>query len=100
MGNTIQPTPNELLRDLLYRFATMTDCLAAQNLLLYELIRLAPTDTIRQLHDTLLSTDSKFPREKAVKEIAAELVSAALNGVQPKNMRDILKIIPGGKSDS
>lgn len=94
-----------ILSGLMLRFKMVTDQLSAHELLLSQLIQLVPTTHIPQLLDTLQKTAATHQhpddplREPA--RAAYEYAAAVMNGAPPeKNMRDILKVIPGGKSDS
>lgn len=86
-----------ILLDLVERYRVMETYVNAHQLLIHELIRLSPTDTTQQLLSLLRTNIHNNPSSSDVYSCAAEIVEAVQGGTQPKSMKDILKIIPGGK---
>ncbi|MGB4599246.1 MAG: hypothetical protein WBI04_04630 [Trichlorobacter sp.] len=91
----------KVISALIPHFQMLLDRSLAHDFIIYELLRLQPTGTNQMILDAFQSEISSNPNSSASHKAAAEIVSLAMSGVPPKkNMRDILKVIPGGKFDS
>ncbi|SPF55452.1 hypothetical protein SBF1_830013 [Candidatus Desulfosporosinus infrequens] len=99
MESSKQQTERILL-DLVEKYRLAETHINAHQLLIYELLNLLPPDTRQQLLDSLRAKSHNTPDDFGLFSLAADIVSVVQDGTPPKSMRDILKVIPGGKTEA